>query len=125
MRLKVAVYSLSTILIVCGLAVGLVIKSHVSNAHNIQTVSGSPAYSLEIKWNGREYILSRKIPHIGNQIGVVQEYVSSYLLPDTKKTVSNIASAPVGTKIFAVPGTSSSKAIALKIWGHYEEAIHL
>ena len=98
MKLKVAVCSLSTVLIVvCSLAVVKVIKSHVYNVHNIQTVSGLPAYLLEIKWNGRVYALSHKIPHIVNQIGVVQDYVSSYLLPNTIKTVSNIASAPVGT----------------------------
>ena len=92
-----------------------------TNGQGVGTGS-APAYVLEISWHGKVYYVSKNISQIGNQIGVVEEKITEDHVLNSNKTISNFA--PVGTKLFSVPGKSTSEAIAFEYSkGRYWEAV--
>lgn len=86
------------------------------------TRTGSaPAYVYEISWHGEVYYVSKNISKVGNQIGIIDKKVNENHVPKSNKTISNFA--PTGSKVFSVPGTDQSKAIAFQFpSGQYWEA---
>lgn len=75
-----------------------------------------------INWNHRIYKITRQtVQHVGKQVTSVTTFSQDETTPETG-TFSNYFA--VGTKIFAIPGTDDTKAIAVeKSDGTYVKAI--
>ena len=83
-------------------------------------------YLDEVSWHEKWYIPgSINVTRVGGQIGTVQRFVKPYILAHRNiipsQNISNYA--PVGTKLFSIPGINTGKAIAIEYpKGHYVEA---